>query len=164
MPTLVRQRQHSGEARTASDHQISRPANWISRFSIEMDLIFQNDAVPKTALGLLNWGEFQTLKASARNWNMSRSEIRKFLAMARSVSNKCGPCNRLRPAVPYVYCAGTPKAAVLMHPLRRPLPQSAEGVLTRFGRYKPRALVFAVSVAMVTLNGSPLCRVTMPLS
>jgi len=34
---------------------------------------------------------------------------------------------------------GIAKAAVLMHPLRRPLPQLAEGVPTRFGRYKPRA-------------------------
>jgi len=45
-----------------------------------------------------------------------------------------------------------------------PVPQLAEGVPTRFGRYNPRELVFAVSVEMVTLNGRPLCRVVRPLS
>ena len=141
-----------------------RPANWISRFSIEVDVIFPIDAVPKTALGLLNWDEFPRLNASARNSNLRRSEIRKSLAIDKSVSNKCGPWNRLRPAVPYVYCGGIAKAAVLMHPFKCPLPQLAEGVHARFGRYNPRELVFAVSVEMVTLNGRPLCRVVRPLS
>src|SRR5713226_4906279 len=125
--------------------------------------MFPNDAVPNTALGLPNSGELNRLNTSARNWNLSFSPIRKFLNTEKSESNRCGPCSRLRPALPYVYCAGIAKAAPAMHPVKCPSPQFADGAPTRFGRYVPPALVLAVSVEIETLKGSPLCSVVMPL-
>src|SRR5271163_1420946 len=104
-----------------------------------------NAAVPNTAFGLLNCGEFNALKASARNWKLRRPKTGKVFARERSVVNKCGPESRLRPAVPYVYRGGGANACVLMHPVRCPAPQSADGRATQSGRYAPLELVFAVS-------------------
>ena len=43
-------------------YQINLAASWTSRFSMEVPVIFPKLAVPKVALGLLNSGEFVTLR------------------------------------------------------------------------------------------------------
>src|ERR1700683_1132524 len=49
-----------------------------------------------------------------------------------------------------------------MHPVRCPPPQLDDGRVTQFGRYAPFELVFAVSTAIVTLNGRPLWNALIP--
>lgn len=77
---------------------------------MDVEVTLPNAAVPKTAFGLLNWGELNALKPSTRNWKLKRSETGNVLARERSVVNKCGPESRLRPAVPYVYGSGVANA------------------------------------------------------
>src|SRR5437868_15134645 len=80
------------------------------------------------------------------------------------MSNRLGPCKRLRPSLPYTYtpAGGSEYAALEMQPVRCESPQFSDGFAIRFGRYTPPAAVLAVSTLVLTLNGSPVWAVTMP--
>ena len=64
-------------------------------------VMLPNDDVLIVADGLLKFAWLNSAKVSKRNWNFNRSLIGKFLKSEKFTVSAPGPCNRLRPALPY---------------------------------------------------------------
>src|SRR2546422_5852029 len=74
-------------------------------------VIVPNCGVFTKRFGVPRFTLFSALNASARNWKLVRSLMRKARARAKSMVCSGGPDTEFRPALPYVKAGGAAKAA-----------------------------------------------------
>src|SRR5438132_7495321 len=108
------------------------PANSKSR-GFPALVIVPKAALPNEPFGSFKGGVLLTLKTSARNSRLTRSDIRNVLLIIRSASWKPGPPTGFRELLPMRNCPAVVKADLSNHTEALRVAK-AFGLLMRFGR------------------------------
>src|SRR5215472_16804463 len=131
-------------------------------------VICPNCALEKDVTGLLKLGRFNTLNTSQRRSNDSLSVARKILNAEASTLARPGPVRILRPAVPNVPDAGSPKRDVSnyfwMNCARDSSPYVATGPAPIKSARSPVPPERLRLTPAATENGIPLCSVIIPFN
>src|ERR1035438_2466853 len=124
-------------------------------------VIVPKAALPNEPLGSFRGGVLLTLKTSARNSKLTRSDIRNVLPIIRSASWSPGPRTGFRELLPMLNCPAAVNADLSNHSAALRFAKSF-GLLMRFGRCTAYPNADRVFVACVTGTASPAWTRTRP--